>query len=70
MRFRNRKRPCKGRKSALSDNDNKSCYCICPECNTRLPHQRGVPCYMTKCPECGASMLRQFCVTENDNESR
>ena len=32
--------------------------CICPSCNTKAPHQRGAPCYTTKCPKCGAPMTR------------
>ena len=33
-------------------------YCICPSCGYKVPHQRGVPCYQTKCPRCGAAMTR------------
>ena len=32
--------------------------CICPKCDTRMAHQRGVPCQDERCPECGAKMLR------------
>jgi hypothetical protein len=32
--------------------------CICPSCQTRASHQRGVPCYEQKCPKCGATMTR------------
>jgi len=32
--------------------------CICPSCNTKAPHQRGVPCYQIECPKCGAKMIR------------
>lgn len=32
--------------------------CICPKCEARTPHQRGVPCQDERCPECGAKMLR------------
>ncbi|MFP3951516.1 MAG: hypothetical protein ACLFVP_05195 [Candidatus Bathyarchaeia archaeon] len=31
--------------------------CVCPECGTKVPHRRGVPCLQTKCPNCGANML-------------
>jgi hypothetical protein len=32
--------------------------CVCPHCGATLPHQRGVPCFQTTCPDCGAAMLR------------
>jgi len=34
--------------------------CICPNCNYREPHQRGIPCFNKKCPRCGAPMTRPF----------
>jgi predicted amidophosphoribosyltransferase len=33
--------------------------CVCPKCETTIPHQRGVPCQQERCPECGAKMLRE-----------
>ena len=33
---------------------------ICPQCGYTEPHQRGVPCYSSQCPECGAMMTRQI----------
>ena len=33
--------------------------CICPKCETRVPHQNGVPCQEVHCPSCGAKMLRE-----------
>ncbi|MCP5371403.1 MAG: ferredoxin [Hyphomicrobiales bacterium] len=33
--------------------------CICPKCDTRIPHQKGVPCQDARCPACGAKMLRE-----------
>jgi hypothetical protein len=32
--------------------------CVCPACGARTPHQRSVPCYDIKCPQCGAKMTR------------
>ena len=32
--------------------------CVCPNCNTTVPHQVGVPCYNQTCPKCGAKMTR------------
>ncbi len=32
--------------------------CVCPECGTRVPHQRGIPCYEHRCPKCGQAMSR------------
>ena len=34
-------------------------FCICPHCNTKVPHQRGVPCRERNCPECGKIMIRE-----------
>ncbi|RKY37997.1 MAG: hypothetical protein DRP76_05040 [Candidatus Omnitrophota bacterium] len=33
-------------------------FCVCPNCGTKIPHQRGVPCYSISCPKCGARMMR------------
>ena len=33
--------------------------CICPKCETCIPHKDGVPCQQEHCPACGAKMLRQ-----------
>ena len=32
--------------------------CVCPSCDARLPHPRGVPCRTINCPKCGANMAR------------
>ena len=32
--------------------------CMCSSCGTRVPHQRGVPCYETRCSRCGQPMTR------------
>ena len=34
-------------------------YCVCPSCNYRIPHQRGVPCTQTICPHCHKPMIRE-----------
>jgi hypothetical protein len=34
-------------------------HCICLKCGTKVPHQPGVPCKGTKCPGCGATMVRE-----------
>ncbi len=33
--------------------------CICPQCGHKEPHQRGMPCFEQKCPQCGAAMARE-----------
>jgi hypothetical protein len=33
--------------------------CICPRCDHRIPHTRGVACQEERCPECGTKMLRE-----------
>ncbi|PIY25376.1 MAG: hypothetical protein COZ11_05520 [Deltaproteobacteria bacterium CG_4_10_14_3_um_filter_51_14] len=32
--------------------------CVCPACNEKVPHTRGVPCFEMKCPKCGAALTR------------
>jgi predicted DNA-binding protein (UPF0251 family) len=34
-------------------------FCICLHCNTKAPHQPGVPCRERKCPQCGKKMVRE-----------
>jgi hypothetical protein len=33
--------------------------CVCPKCETKVPHRRGVRCQDEHCPECGSKMLRE-----------
>jgi len=39
--------------------------CVCPDCGTEIAHQRGIPCYEQKCPECGSTMVRAELANEN-----
>jgi hypothetical protein len=32
--------------------------CVCPQCGTKSPHDRGVPCRQQKCHQCGAPMVK------------
>jgi predicted DNA-binding protein (UPF0251 family) len=34
-------------------------FCICLHCNTKVPHQPGIPCRGSKCPNCGKKMVRE-----------
>ncbi len=34
-------------------------FCICLQCNTRVPHRPGVPCKENTCPVCGKKMIRE-----------
>jgi len=35
-------------------------FCVCPRCDEKTPHRRGVPCRQETCPHCGAkSLLRE-----------
>jgi hypothetical protein len=33
--------------------------CLCPNCGEKAPHSAGTPCKSTKCPNCGAFMIRE-----------
>jgi len=32
--------------------------CICQNCEQKVTHQLGQPCFEQKCPKCGAAMTR------------
>jgi predicted DNA-binding protein (UPF0251 family) len=34
-------------------------FCICPSCETRIPHKPGHPCRQEVCPACGKLMVRE-----------
>jgi hypothetical protein len=34
-------------------------YCVCPKCDYRAPHRRGVPCQEERCPTCDTKLLRE-----------
>lgn len=53
-------------------------FCICLHCHTKIPHQPGVPCRESICPQCGKKMVRENSYhhqlylkkKENKNENR
>jgi len=34
-------------------------FCICVDCNVKIPHTKGVPCRTNACPQCGKTMMRE-----------
>jgi len=46
------------------ESDGPPANCICPACGTVVPHQPGVPCFQTECPQCSSPMTRRFVVEE------
>ena len=34
-------------------------YCICPKCDYKIPHQRGIPCSTLECPKCKINLVRE-----------
>ncbi len=65
-RFRGKfgKGPRRGRSRRGSERSGPPGNCICPECGVVLPHQLGMPCFQTKCPQCASPMTRRFVVEE------
>jgi len=35
-------------------------YCVCPNCGYKIPHERGTPCSMLKCPNCKINLKRKI----------
>ena len=48
-----------GRMGGSNSGVRASGNCICPGCGTTVPHQAGVPCYITKCPKCDTAMVKE-----------
>ena len=44
----------------------KGGLCICSSCGASVSHQRGIPCYNMKCPNCGAAMVRDGLMNQTD----
>ena len=40
--------------------------CECAKCGTKIPHQRGVKCTDSKCPECGTTMVNEILLHKKD----
>ena len=34
-------------------------FCVCPQCGTKVPHQRAQACSSVQCPQCGSAMVRE-----------
>ncbi len=34
-------------------------YLLCPNCGEQISHNRDVPCFTSKCPVCGAKLIRE-----------
>jgi predicted DNA-binding protein (UPF0251 family) len=46
-------------KAELLQHEDGPGICICLDCNTRIPHQQGIPCRECLCPNCGKNMIRE-----------
>lgn len=38
-----------------------SSICVCPKCDYKEAHKRGVPCNQISCPKCGTKMRGENC---------
>ena len=34
-------------------------YCICPKCEYKIKHERGIPCSTLRCPKCNVRLIRK-----------
>jgi len=34
-------------------------YCVCPQCDYKISHERGVPCSTLECPKCKINLVRK-----------
>ena len=34
-------------------------FCICPRCDKKTAHRRGIPCQQERCADCNAKLLRE-----------
>lgn len=33
-------------------------FCVCTNCGTKVPHERGTPCSAMTCPQCKSPMIK------------
>ena len=52
-------RNCNSENISQLNNPNPEEYCICLQCNTRIPHEPGIPCRTQTCPNCGKNMVKE-----------
>ena len=41
----------------MRQRDGGTDICICPDCNKKFEHERGIPCKERTCPDCGVSLI-------------
>ena len=51
-----------GRGRGYSESSN----CECAKCGAKIPHQQGVKCTESKCPECGNTMVNEALLHKKD----